>query len=331
MKTALCALLLAVAADSAWSQTPASAELAAHAAKYKADLTELETLRAAALMQAQNAYASALAAAERTATTSGNIAVVSMIANERAAIASGLMPPGFPPGLSKELQVPRKSYLEANARIRLAEIPRRQAIDAAYLRALGNLAAKSGNDPALASQLDAEKRRLLANAPANTRGDKPNEKSSVINGTFDLTEGEGRAKGWVIKYGEGWNVVRDGTNSILHASVKVLGYSLVFQDIPVPPKARTVTLSGRIRGKLIARAPSHPIYGPAILGVYLDAQDEMTKQWLPMHERGGADAEWKTVKAFQKIPDKQKVIRVLLEVKQVTGEFDFDDIEVEFR
>src|SRR6476661_4206070 len=125
MKTALCVLLLSVAPGFAWSQTPAS-EMAAHAAKYKADLTELETQRTAAVTQAQNAYAAALAGAERTATTSGNIAAVSMIANERAAIKSGLMPPAFPPGLPKELQVPRKTYLDANNRIRLAEIPRRQ-------------------------------------------------------------------------------------------------------------------------------------------------------------------------------------------------------------
>jgi hypothetical protein len=272
-----------------------------------------------------------LAGAERTATTSGNITVVSMIGNERAAIKSGLMAPGFPPGLSRELQVPRKTYLDAMARIRSAEVPRRQAIDAAYLRALGELAGKGARDPALAAQLEAEKQKLLANAPVSTRGDKPNAKSSVINGTFDLADAGGQARGWVIKHGDGWKVVRDGTNSILHASAKVPGYCQIFQNILLPPKARTVSMSGRVRGKLTARAPDQPNYGATIIGGFFEGEEQESKKWLPMDAKGGTDLEWKTVRGAQKIPENVKVLRVMLVLNAVAGDFAFDDIEVEFR
>jgi hypothetical protein len=41
--------------------------------------------------------------------------------------------------------------------------------------------------------------------------------------------------------------------------------------------------------------------------------------------------EWKTVTSTTRIPDDMKILQVALTLKYVSGEFDFDDIEVEFR
>jgi hypothetical protein len=45
----------------------------------------------------------------------------------------------------------------------------------------------------------------------------------------------------------------------------------------------------------------------------------------------GGDSKWKTVTSTTKIPPGMKSLRVSLVLKNVSGEFDYDDIEVEFR
>ncbi len=326
MKTILLVLFTVAVPAFADGQTLAP-ELAPLATKYKADVAALEAQRSAAIAKAQSSYATALGAAERSATTAGNVAAVAAITTERTAISSGLMAPGFPAGLPKELQTPRKAYLDALARIKTAEAPRRQALDAGYLRALTNLSAAASKNPELSKQVEAEKQKLLASAPGGGSGSKPSAKSAVINGTFDLVDAEGRPSGWRIA--EGFKVVRDGTNSVLHAGAKAPGYVAVTQDILLPPRARNVTLSGRVRGKLTSRAPDQGHFGANIAAVYLNKQDESTSNWLMLD--GGTDADWKTLSTTQKIPDDMKTLQVVLVLKYVSGEFDFDDIEVEFR
>ena len=63
------------------------------------------------------------------ATAAGNVAAVAVITEERGALTRGLMAPGFPPGMPKELQGPRRTYLDAFGRSRTVEAPRRQALD----------------------------------------------------------------------------------------------------------------------------------------------------------------------------------------------------------
>lgn len=92
MNTAPCTLLLAAIAGCALAQT-LSPELAPIAAKYKADIAALDAQQAAALTQAQNPYVAALGSAERIAITAGNVAGVSAITTERAALSSGLIAP----------------------------------------------------------------------------------------------------------------------------------------------------------------------------------------------------------------------------------------------
>lgn len=325
MKSACCIGLFTAIANFACAQALAP-ELAPIAAKYKSDLAALEAQRTAALAQAQAPYLAALGTAERMATTAGNVAGVSAIASERTALGSGLMSPSPPTGLPKELQIPRKTYLDASARIRALEAPRRQALDAAYLRALSNLVVKGAENPELAKQLEAEKQKLLASAPG-AGGSKPSAKSAVVNGTFDIASADGHPGGWTNV--EGFKVVRDGTNNVLHASAKEPGYVAITQDLLLPPRARSVTLSGRVRGKFLARDPNQGHFGANIAAVFIDSQDQTTKNWLMLD--GGTDAKWKRLSVNQAIPSGMKVLQVVLVLKYVSGEFDFDDIEVEFR
>jgi hypothetical protein len=327
MKATFCILCLVAMSGSVAAQALAP-ELAPLATKYKADIATLETQRAAAIAQLYKPYAAALVTAEKSATTAGNVAGVSVIATERAALASGLMSPGFPPGLPKELQNPRKAYLEGVARIRTAEAPRRQALDAAYLRALTDLNARAAKNPELAKQLEAERQKLLASAPTTSAG-KSNSKNVIINGTFDAADPSGKPGGWSTA--EGFKVQKDGANNVLHASFKAPVYAAASQDITLPARARSVTLRGRVRGKILARdaVNSQGPPGVFVAAVYLDKSEQATKNWLMLD--GGSDAEWKNVSSTTKIPDDMKVLEVSLVLKNVSGEFDFDNIEVEFR
>ena len=326
MKIPLC-LLLAAVAPFALSQNLAP-ELAPMAAKYKLDVATLEAQRAAALAQAQNPYVAALGVAERSATTSGNVATVSMIATERATLNSGLMAPGFPPGMPKELQIPRKTYLDALARIRTAEAPRRQALDGFYLRALTNLSAKVPKETELARQIEAEKQKLIANAPSTSSG-KANSKNLAVNGTFDLVNAAGNPIAWVAA--EGFKVARDGTNSVLHASIKMPGWHIVSQDIVIPPKERSVTLKGRVRGTIVSRDPGKVAGSPGVFVcvTWVDRQGKESTNWLSTDAGDGGD--WRQVNTTTAIPKDMEAVRVVLMLKFATGEFDFDDIEVEFR
>lgn len=326
MNTALCILLLAALVHCACAQTFAP-ELAPHAVKYKTDLATLELQRAAAVTQAQKPYVEALAGAEKTATARGDVAGAAAIAGERSALTRGLMPPGFPPGLPKELQAPRRIYLDAVERIRTAETPRRQALDGVYLRALTNLGARAPKESEIARQIEAEKEKLMANTPS-TSG-KTSSKNALVNGTFDTVE-DGRPAGWTAK--EGFKVARDGTNNVLHASSKMPNYNTISQDILLPPKARSVTISGRIRGTIVtrdvARSPGAPP-GVLVQGNFLDKSEQPSNHYVPLN--GGSDGKWKAGTVTSAVPDDMKILRVSLVLRMVTGEFDFDDIVVEFR
>jgi hypothetical protein len=321
-------LLLAIAIGRGVNAQTLAPELAPIAAKYKTDLATLEAQRTAALTQAQTPYMTALASAEKTATAAGKVAGVAAIGAERAAIPKGLMTPGFPADLPKELQAARKTYLDAVARIKTAEAPRRQALDSAYLRALAGLAVKAPKESELSKQVEAEKQKLVASAPA-TAPKKVNSKNVIINGTFDTIGAGGQPSGWTLE--EAYQVQKEGTNNILHASSKMPNFHAMTQDILIPARARNVTLSGRVRGKIVARDASK-LQGPPglfVAAVFLDKSEVPTTNWMMLD--GGSDEKWKDVTLTQRIPDNMKVLQVALTLKNVSGEFDFDDIEVEFR
>jgi hypothetical protein len=201
-------------------------ELAPLVAKHKADLAALDAQKAAAMARAQQPYVAALDSAEKTATTAGTLEVVAAITKEREALKSGLMAPAWPEGLPKTLQPARKACLDGIARVSVDTGPRQKAIDAEYLRALAALQPKAAGNPELTKQTATEKEKLLANAIGSAGGTRPTAASSrntVVNGTFDIAEADGRPRGWTF-YGPGaeglMKVVREGSNSFLQMVIR---------------------------------------------------------------------------------------------------------------
>lgn len=340
MKYPLAALLYCLAASGGFAQALAP-ELVPAATKYKADIAAFEVQRTAAVAQAQRAYSAALDAAEKTATATGNLSIVAGITKERGTLASGLMAPEFPDGLPKTLQTIRKTYLDEAARLRTSEANRRAAIDAEYLRALASLQTKAATNPELAQQVTAEKQKLLATvapsgaaAPATTGGGASGGRNALINGSFDLADAEGRPTGWLVPNAGGvtFKVVREGTNNLLHATATGEALPLYVRHevpVPVPARAKTVTVKGRIHGKWETRDTKDENWGATIDATFLGADDQKFGEWIILV--GGRESGWKTLSKTVNIPTGAKAVYLHFGFQFVTGTFDFDDLAVEFR
>ena len=244
------------------------------------------------------------------------------------------MAPGCPGGLPKELHATRKTYLDTCARNRAAEAQRHQTIDADYLRALTKLQPLAARNPEFAQQLAAEKQNLLASAlPGATAvtgatGDsaKATGKSAVINGTFDLADADGHPGGWTAN--DSFKVGRDGAKSILRATAKQIGNTEISQNIPVPPKAKIMTLRYRVRGKSESNDPKVSQWGAKIYVAYIGANDQRNGVYMMFD--AGRDVGWKSMSKTGKIPSGSKAIGVYIALTAVTGTFDFADVAVEF-
>lgn len=173
------------------------------------------------------------------------------------------------------------------------------------------------------------KSRSRSPVPPAPGKNKTNSKNLIVNGTFDSADTQGHPAGWTLA--ENYKVMHDGTNAIVHASAEAPVYQSITQDVAVPARARNVTLRGRVRGKIIGRdaAKSQGPPGFFLSGVYIHKNDKPTANWIMID--GGGDARWKTVTQTNRIPEGMKTLRVALVLKYVSGEFDYDDIEVEFR
>jgi len=310
-------------------------ELAPHAAKHKADLAALDAQKAAAMTRAQQPYLAALEGAEKTATTTGSLEVVAAIAKERQALKDGLMAPASPEGLPKSLQSARKACLDAIARTAADTAPRQKAIDAAYLRALVALQSKAAGNAELTKQITAEKANLLANVSSGAGDAKQaqaNNRNVVVNGTFDAIDADGHPRGWSF-YGPGadtaFKVIREGANAVLHMTVDGAPVSIgESQPIPVPPRAKTITVRGKVRGKVEQHLPNDPNFGADVLARFQDANDKDVGQILLV---GRPDGGWKALSQSGPVPPGAKTVGVACVGWWVSGTFDFDDIEVEFR
>ena len=309
-------------------------ELAPLAAKYKADIAALEAQKSAALARAEQTYSTALDGVEKTATAAGKLEVVAAVTKERESIKGGLMAPALPSELPKSLGPARKAYMDAAARAAAEIIPKRRAANAEYLRALASLQPKAAGNAELARQIATEKERLLSNAAAGVVGPKPpgSSRNVVVNGTFDLAETDGRPKGWSF-YGPGaediFKVVRDGTNSVLRLTVTPAPLSVgVTQSFTIPERAKSITISGRVRGKLTDLHKDDSNAGANISTRQLSAEKKEVG-WTLI--KAGTDSGWKLFKETAPIKTGAREVSVSCVGWWVAGTFDFDDIEVEFR
>jgi hypothetical protein len=336
MKSRLIAIFFLAFGALAPGQAP-SPELAPITARYQTDVAALDAQQQDALTRAQQPYLAALTQAEKTATTTGDLNAVAAIAREVQAVRDNLMPAVFPTGLPKSLQTPRKSYLDAVAKARAADLAKRKTVDAAYLRGLASLQPKAARNPELAQQIEAEKAKLLSGTipagsgspatPARTSG-----RNAMVNGSFDDADAEGKPAAWKVparKEGTA-TVVREGSNSVVRVTLsgEVKPY-YIEQEIPIPPRAKSVTISAKVRGKWEDRDTKDGNWGATTSATFLGADERKFGGWIILV--GGREPGWKNLTKSKDIPEGAKGLHVHFGCQFVTGTFDFDEIVAEFR
>lgn len=119
-------------------------EITQLASKHRVESAALAEQKAAAITRARQPYIAALDAAEKAATSAGQVQLVAALNKEREAITKDSMTPAFPSDLPKNLQPTRKAYQQAVVRTASDFVPRQQRIDANYLRSLAALQDSSG-------------------------------------------------------------------------------------------------------------------------------------------------------------------------------------------
>ena len=118
--------------------------------------------RATGLADASKNYLEALRAANRKATSDGNIDLLRVLDREQKAIEQGGADPTPPDDLPKTLLVSRKNFLRAVEKLETDLDKRRQEIDRKHLAALAKLQPPPGSQPELAEKIEAEKQAVLA-------------------------------------------------------------------------------------------------------------------------------------------------------------------------
>ncbi len=143
-------------------------ELFQLAVQYEEDTKTLEKQKSAAVERSGKRYLTDLDFAEKSATASGDLPLVAAIVKERDSLSQK---PGkeFPEGLPKSLKNSRESYLDGVERVETTHLENQERIDADYLRALGALQTKAASNPKLATQIAAEKQRLLDGVKSKER------------------------------------------------------------------------------------------------------------------------------------------------------------------
>ena len=123
-------------------------------------------------------------------------------------------------------------------------------------------------------------------------------------------------------------MVREGNNAVLHAEMRgTLRPTFLSQKIAIPPRARSVTISARTRGKWEDRDVNDGFWGASAFGEFYD---EAGKKLGDLIIPGGRDPAWKTERKTKDIPDGAKTFRFEFGFKHVSGVFDFDEVSAEF-
>ena len=135
-------------------------------AKVVADLTAAKTLQ---ISSAKTIYLQALQMADRQATLQGNIEAVKDTIAEETALSENRNLPATPgTALPKNLFNMRASYLQTLLKAEQAFLIRQKQFSTDQLRALGALESRArvANNAAILEKLEAEKTKLLSDAPS---------------------------------------------------------------------------------------------------------------------------------------------------------------------
>ncbi len=142
-------------------------ELAPLSAKFKADSEVVASRRDASISRIARTYATALDAAEKMATTAGDVNALSAINAERDSINAKRLLPTAAPTLPKSVLPARKAYLGEFTKVDAENAQQNKLIVASYLQALASLQSRSTGNSSLQAEIAAEKKRVIEALPVD--------------------------------------------------------------------------------------------------------------------------------------------------------------------
>lgn len=136
--------------------------LASVANKQKEAAKAISDERVNAVIKIQDPYLAQLKAAALKATETGNGELLKILTAEQERLEKGPIPVNPPDGLPKRLVGDRKIYLREYERLEIAHDKKRKELDSAYLAQLAKLQKEHTGDATWTSQIESEKKRVLA-------------------------------------------------------------------------------------------------------------------------------------------------------------------------
>ena len=190
------------------------------AVKYEEDSKTLLKQKKAAVARSGERYLTDLDFAEKAATAAGDLPLVAIIIKERNSLGDKPAKE-FPEGLPRSLKNSRESYLEGVERLDAMQVTNQQRIDADYLRSLAALQTKAATNPKLATQIAAEKMRLVNGVKVEAAGGNPSISKEALEKELIGHWYWGSEKLWVAITADGkafldtkiltWTAGEDGT------------------------------------------------------------------------------------------------------------------------
>jgi len=134
-------------------------------AKYKADMEAASAAQDADVDRAGRTYLGVLETAEKSSLAVSDMKPLAAIAAERDGLKNRNLAGAPPADLPKSLAVARKSYFASVAKADTDHAPRKQRINADYLRSLTTLESQFRTDAAAMAEIAAEKNRVIHGDP----------------------------------------------------------------------------------------------------------------------------------------------------------------------
>lgn len=168
---------------------------------------------------------------------------------------------------------------------------------------------------------------LLAGA-ASSAFAQATDKRPLLNGDFDdLPVGKPPA-GWTAAYPTGGaTVFSDGKDTFLRLTSATAANAGMAQEVMVPPKAKSVAVLGRMRGK----PRNEKTEKKTAVEVALRYKDAMGGNISAAVVATGNSPNWHTFRREFTLPPGCVKVEVVARSLFAVGAFDFDEVRVEFK
>jgi hypothetical protein len=157
---------------------------------------------------------------------------------------------------------------------------------------------------------------------------QPSPKRPLINGTFDNSPPGAPPAGWVAAYPQGSaTVVKEGNDTFLRLVSTVAANAGMMQTVDVPPKAKTVSVLGRMRGKPENEKKETRARVEVCL-MYKNPDGGNINAAVVASENS---PNWHTFKRDFTLPAGCEKVEVSARSLFAIGTFDFDEVRLEFK